>query len=215
MRILVTRWSVPPALLVLALLLSGCNAGARRADASGQTNEASAPAIAANGAITASGSGVGATPTFARNSAIDDARRRLTPGVEEAVERLAQDLRPAVEALDEADALRRFESARSLAAREALAAASLETSEVYLEPDGGYSAAATLSVHAGDPALRLYERLRDAGRLASSLAETPAWENLRQRAASRRAQRAELPPIPPIGAEEAARADADDDPGAP
>lgn len=215
MRTIVTRLSVPAALLVLALFLSGCNAGARRADAGGQTNEASAPAAGADGAITASGSGIGATPTFARNSAIDDARRRLTPGVEEAVERLAQELRPEVEALDEPDALRRFESARSLAVREAIAAATLSSSEVYLEPDGGYSAAAVLSVHADDPALRLFERLREAGRLASSLAEAPAWDDLRQRALRRRVQRAELPPIPPIGAEDAVRADADDDPDAP
>jgi len=185
--------------LLLLLPLGACATTA--ADREAAANDANAPAwrlADADGRLVGRAEAHGATAALATAAAVEAARAELTRVVEAEVAALASTLRDSVRDLDDPEALRRFENARHLAASGTLRAAAPPRTAPYLEPAGGFSAVAVLAVDADEPALRLHEQLRRIGRFEDRLAGNAGWESLAERAAARRMERAETPPLPPV-----------------
>ena len=184
-----------PLLFLLALGACATTPG----DSEGETAATSGEASAFVGRIVGRGVATGASSAVATASAIESARSDLARKVESRIRSLAATLRDDVLDLDDPEAMRRFENARHLAAAETLRAAPPPQVGTYLEASGYSSATARVSVDDDEPALRLYEQLRRIERFEDRLAGEPDWQALAERAAARRLERAEPPPLPPVG----------------
>lgn len=186
-------------LCVLAPLAGCATAGSRTAPASPPSDAPAWYDASPAGALIGRASVEASSPTIAATAATDDARAALGALVEAAVADLADVLRPAVIALDDDEALRRFENARHLAASETLRAAERSRVETYLDPDGRYRAFALLAADADEPALRLHNEMQRIDGLAQGLAGDDAWRSLAARADARRAEITSDSPLPPVG----------------